>query len=160
MRVALPGGPATPTQVQVVGLSQTAVGTGPRSRRSCGSGHTIMIAGRAALNLQAPEAARQACGGGRVDPKSAVGSLVERCLGTLITADVYGVRLFAQRQLEVQSADQVAVDSGSADRYGLSVVLKSRRRCLDSYSNSKDDADRDGVLNSPSARAAQSRGPT
>ena len=49
--------------------------------------------------------------------------------GTLITADVYvESRLFAQRQLEVQSADQrVAVDFGSLPDgvHGLSVVLKS-----------------------------------
>ena len=73
-------------------------------------------------------------------------------LGTLITADVYvESRLFAQRQLEVQSADQrVAVDFGITGRRPR--VVRRFEVGVDAApirsSNIASDADGDGVLNS------------
>ena len=141
--LALQGSPATPEPLAVVDLSQTDYSAEPDLSQPPAPvpapvyhlTHALLDARAEALKAlplqtKPPTPERHVVGKGastvswRLDPW-----LVNAALGTLITADVYvESRLFAQRQLEVQSADQrVAVDFGSLPDgvHGLSVVLKS-----------------------------------
>ncbi|CAH0373098.1 unnamed protein product [Pelagomonas calceolata] len=141
--LALQGSPATPEPLAVVDLSVTDYSAEPDLSQPPAPvpapvyhlTHALLDARAEALKalpLQTtpPTPERHVVGKGastvswRLDPW-----LVNAALGTLITADVYvESRLFAQRQLEVRSADQrVAVDFGSLPDgvHGLSVVLKS-----------------------------------
>ena len=141
--LALQGSPATPEPLAVVDLSQTDYSAEPDLSQPPAPvpapvyhlTHALLDARAEALKAlpletKPPTPERHVVGKGastvswRLDPW-----LVQAALGTLITADVYvESRLFAQRQLEVASADQrVAVDFGSLPDgvHGLSVVLKS-----------------------------------
>ena len=168
LRVSFAGEPRHPrTAVQVVDLSQTDYSAEPDLSQPPAPvpapvyhlTHALLDARAEALKAlplqtKPPTPERHVVGKGastvswRLDPW-----LVNAALGTLITADVYvESRLFAQRQLEVQSADQrVAVDFGSlagrrpraVRRPEVGVDFTTLRS-----SNFESDADRDGVLNS------------
>ena len=141
--LALQGSPATPEPLAVVDLTRTDYSAEPDLSQPPAPvpapvyhlTHALLDARAEALKAlpletKPPTPERHVVGKGastvswRLDPW-----LVNAALGTLITADVYvESRLFAQRQLEVASADQrVAVDFGSLPDgvHGLSVVLKS-----------------------------------
>ena len=141
--LALQGSPSTTEPLQVVDLTRTDYSAEPDLSQPPAPvpapvyhlTHALLDARAEALKAlplqtKPPTPERHVVGKGastvswRLDPW-----LVNAALGTLITADVYvESRLFAQRQLEVRSADQrVAVDFGSLPDgvHGLSVVLKS-----------------------------------